>query len=268
MTAAVLVLALAAGPAELPTAPPPRLAPPPVGPVPAEVRAAFRLDPFYQKYADAGGVPVVASGAVDDRAVSEAAATVTRMLANRPDVLEALAKARVRVAVIGKAERTTQLPEYAGLRDEAAYWDKRARGLGATRRAPASSVGEENLLGLRGDHYRGESIMVHEFAHSLHTMGLNRVDRAFEPRLRELFAAAKRRGLWAGTYAATNPLEYWAEGVQSYFDCNQKPQPGVHNDITTGAALKQYDPDLYDLIDTTLKSPPWRWTDPARGRGP
>lgn len=267
MTAAVLLLALTAS-AELPTAPPPRPGPPPVGPVPAAVREAFALDPFYRKYADAGGVPVVASAAVDDRAVAQAAATVTRMLANRPDVLAALAEARVRVAVIGKAERTTELPEYAGLRDRAAYWDRRARGLGATDWAPASSVGEENLLGLRGDGYRGESIMVHEFAHSLHTMGVNRVDKAFEPRLRELFTAARRRGLWAGTYAATNPLEYWAEGVQSYFDCNQKPQPGVHNDITTGAALKRYDPDLYDLIDTTLKSPPWRWTDPARGRGP
>ncbi|MBX9584745.1 MAG: hypothetical protein K2X87_30955 [Gemmataceae bacterium] len=261
--AAVLLVGLAVG---LPQAPPPRPAPPPVGPVPAAVREAFRLDPFYLKYADAGGVPVVASAAVDDRAVSQAAATVERMLANRPDVLEALAKARVRVAVIGKAERTTQLPEYAGLRDEADYWDRRARGLGATRAAPASSVGEENLLGLTGDRYRGESIMVHEFAHTLHTMGLNRVDRGFEPRLREAFAAAKQRGLWPDTYAATNPLEYWAEGVQSYFDCNQKPQPGVHNEVATGPALKRYDPDLYDLIDATLKSPPWRWTDPG-GRG-
>ncbi len=266
MTAAVLLVGLAA-PAELPQAPPPRPGPPPVGPVPAAVREAWRLDAFYQKYADAGGLPVVASAAVDDRAVSEAAATVTRMLANRPDVVAALAKARVRVAVIGKAERTTELPEYAGLRDEADYWDRRARGLGATEDAPASSVGEENLLGLPGDPYRGEGIMVHEFAHSLHTMGLNRVDRAFEPRLRELFAAARRRGLWADTYAAANELEYWAEGVQSYFDCNQRPQPGVHNGVATGAALKRYDPALYDLIDATLGAPPWRWTDPA-GRGP
>ena len=54
MTAALLLL-IAAGPAAEPI-PHPR---PAVGPVPAAVREAWKLDPFYRKYADAGGLPVV-----------------------------------------------------------------------------------------------------------------------------------------------------------------------------------------------------------------
>ena len=38
-----------------------------------------------------------------------------------------------------------------------AYWDKRARGLGATPERPAVSCGEENLLNLQGDWYPGRT---------------------------------------------------------------------------------------------------------------
>ena len=168
------------------------------------------------------------------------------------------------MAVIGKNDQTTDLPEYVGLRTKADFWNKRARGLGATSAAPASSVGEENLLGLVTDRYRGESIMVHEFAHTLHTMGLNSLDPRFEPRLKETFARANKKQLWAKSYAATDHLEYWAEGVQSYFDANMpvsRPD-GIHNGVATCVALKQDDPELYNLIDKTLKSPKWKWTPP------
>jgi hypothetical protein len=237
---------------------------PKVGPVPKAVRQNFKLDDYYTKHADVVGLPVVASKNVDDSAVKVAAEIVTKMLSERPDVVKALVNARVRVAIIGKDEQTTDLPEYAGLRNKADYWNKRARGLGATPTALASSAGEENVLGLKADRYRGESILVHEFAHTLHTMGLNKIDPKFEPRLKETFAKANKKQLWSKTYAATDYLEYWAEGVQSYFDANMpvKKPNGIHNGIATREALKEYDPDLFDLIDTTLKSPKWKWTQP------
>jgi len=237
---------------------------PKVGPVPKAVRKNFKLDDYYAKHADVTGLPVVASKNVDDSAVRVAAEIVAKMLSERPDVVKALVNARVRVAIIGKDEQTTDLPEYARLRNKADYWNKRARGFGATPTALASSVGEGNVLGLKSDRYRGESILVHEFAHTLHTMGLNKVDPKFEPRLKETFAKANKKQLWARTYAATDYLEYWAEGVQSYFDANmpvEKPN-GVHNGIATRDALKEYDGDLFELIDTALKSPKWKWTPP------
>jgi len=52
------------------------------------------------------------------------------------------------------------------------------------------------------------------------------------------------------TYAATNPQEYWAEGVQSFFDLNASaiPTNGIHNEIHTRSGLMAYDPVLASLI--------------------
>src|SRR6478752_567667 len=126
-----LVLALALGvvlppavPVRAQTARAPKAGGAKVGPVPKAVRAGWKLEAYYVKYANAGGVPVVASKAVDDEALVVAADIVQKMLARRPDVLKALAGARIRVAIIGKDEETTDLPEYAGLRAKADYWNK------------------------------------------------------------------------------------------------------------------------------------------------
>ena len=237
---------------------------PKVGAVPDDVRADWKLDDSYTKYASAAGLPVVASKQVDDRALAVAAYITSKMLAARPDLLEALIESRVRVGIIGKSQEVTDLPEYAGLRAEADRWNKRARGLGATRDKPAVSAGEENLIDLPNDRYKGESILVHEFGHTVHEMGLNAVDPEFEPRLKEAYEGAMKKGLWAKTYAATDFKEYWAEGVQSYFDCNMavRTPDGVHNGVATRVLLKRYDPKLHELIDDTFKSPKWSMAQP------
>ena len=59
----------------------------------------------------------------------------------------------------------------------------RARGLGGR----ITSCGEENLLNLPGDRYRRENILIHEFAHAIHEMGLNHIDERFDGRLRKCF---------------------------------------------------------------------------------
>jgi alpha-glucosidase len=62
------------------------------------------------------------------------------------------------------------------------------------------------------------------------------------------------RGLWKGTYVATNPGEYWAEGAQAYFDC-MRPQFGAN----TREKLKEYDPDLFALVDEVYKQSKFRY---------
>jgi hypothetical protein len=111
---------------------------PAVIPPPAATQKAFALSPFYQKFLDANGLPIVSSRRVPDAALREAAWIVDRMLADRPDVRRALIHNRVRVAVMAASEKTTDVPEHSDLtpRD---YWDGRARGLGATRVRPAVS---------------------------------------------------------------------------------------------------------------------------------
>ena len=227
--------------------------------------ARLKLDPFYKKCLDANGLPVVSSAKVPDRALRAAAAIVRGMLARRPDILKALVAGKVRLAVMAVSETTTDIPEHSDLKPKD-HWDKRARGLGATRWRPAVSCAEENLLGYRKDPYRGESILVHEFAHTIHGMGLNVIDKQFQPRLEKLYRQAMAKGLWKKTYAASNVSEYWAEGVQDWFECNLQADPpnGIHNHVNTRRELEAYDPNLAKRIAEVFGETPWRWRDPAK----
>ena len=95
--------------------------------------------------------------------------------------------------------------------------------------------------------------------HAIHEIGMREVDKTFDARLRAAYDEAMKEGLWKKTYAATNRMEYWAEGVQSYYDCNAPPNRGVHNDINTREKLAKYDPALFELIDETFKQNTWRY---------
>jgi cyclophilin family peptidyl-prolyl cis-trans isomerase len=233
-----------------------------IGPVPGPVREQFKLAPFYQKYVDVGGLPIVGSANVSDFALLEARWIVRQMLTNRADILRAMASNNVRLAVMAWNEFTTDVPEHSDLKT-AVYWDRRARGLGATRARPAVSCAEENLLCYPGDPYSTENILIHEFAHAVHEMGLNTVDPTFDGRLRTAFERAKELNLWKGTYAGSNRKEYWAEGVQSWFD-NNRDKDALHNHVNTRAELKEHDPDLAKLCAEVFGEIPWRYMKPMQ----
>jgi cyclophilin family peptidyl-prolyl cis-trans isomerase len=231
-----------------------------VGPVAEEVRFLFDLDPFYQKVAFVESLPIVGSAKVSDEALLEAAWIVDKMLGRRIDILDAMAGQKVRLVVMAYNEFTSDVPEHSHL-EPAVFWDRRARGLGATPKAPAVSGAEENLLSFPGDPYAEENILIHEFAHAIHAMGLNRVDPTFEARLLAAFEDAEERGLWRGTYAITNPAEYWAEGVQSWFDDNRE-NDSLHNRIDTRTELEDYDPALAALCAEVFGKGEWRYRRP------
>ena len=225
---------------------------------PTTVRETFNLDPFYEQWVDVEGLPVVASAKVNPYAVKEAAWLIRQMIGHRQDVLQALAKNNVRFAVMAYNELTTQIPEHSDLQPDY-YWDRRARGLGSTPARPAVSCGEENLLNYQGDPYFTENILVHEFAHAIHLMGLNTVDPSFDDRLETRYNAAKEKGLWENTYAITNKAEYWAEGTQSWFDTN-RANDSEHNHVDTRDKLKEYDPALAALLTEVYGDTDWRYT--------
>ena len=229
----------------------------PVSP-PDNVRRTFNLDPFYEQWVDVEGLPVVASSKVNPYAVKEAAWLIRQMIGHRQDVLQALARNNVRFAVMAHNELTTQIPEHSDLQPDY-YWDRRARGLGSTPARPAVSCGEENLLNYSGDPYSTENILVHEFAHAIHQMGLNTVDSSFDDRLKVLYDAAVEKGLWKDTYAITNRAEYWAEGTQSWFDTN-RANDDQHNHVDTRDKLKEYDPALASLLTEVFGDREWRYT--------
>jgi hypothetical protein len=131
-------------------------------------------------------------------------------------------------------------------------WD-RLRGIGATLQIPVSSVGEENLLCLPNDPFAGEQILVQTFATAV-LLGVDDADNTFDSRLRAAYDAATSAGLWRNTYAGANVIEYYAEGVQSWFDANLDvaQADGNNGPINTRGELKVYDPALADLIAETM----------------
>src|SRR5512138_2290431 len=88
----------------------------PVTPVPEALRDRLKLAPFYQKYLDAGGLPVVGSARVSDFALREAVWIVGHVIGGRSDIVRAMAENRVRVVVMAWNEFTTDVPEHSHLR--------------------------------------------------------------------------------------------------------------------------------------------------------
>lgn len=215
------------------------------------------LDPFYKKYTDAFGIPVISSDNVPDEALIKVMEMVNQMMQNMPEVREKIISYHGRVGIMSEDEVTTDIPEHAFLaNDTLINWDERARGLGGTVEVPITTCAEENVLCYDFDPYHNEDIFIHEFAHTIHLMGLQHVYPDFNNQLISAYNSAISAGKWVNTYAATNMEEYWAEGVQDWFNCNNQSSPpdGVHNHVNTRTELKDYDPVLYSLIETYFPS--------------
>jgi dipeptidyl-peptidase 4 len=236
---------------------------------------AFRfggVPAFYTQHADAEGFPVVASAQVSPYALREAVYLINLMLARRPDVRAAMIKSGSRLCIMAHNEFTTDLPEWAWLADESVpgfdgisardYRDARARGMGGSETDPYCSCAEENLLGFEGDPYQAENILIHELAHNIHLRGMSNVDPTFDTRVKAAYDAAMTAGLWQGKYASVNHHEYFAEGVQSWFDDNRENDHD-HNHVNTRAELLAYDPRLAALCREVFGDTEVRYTKPT-----
>ncbi len=252
----LLLIALAADPS-FGQSPPPAVTAPPESFF-QQVRAKDRevARKFYKKYIDVKGMAVVAAAEVADEALARTYHIVTHMLAGRPDILEAMARNRTRLIIIGKDQVYTDMPEYRNSPNPE-YMNERVRGTGGLA---VTSFGEENLLNLPLDRYDDESIGVHEFCHTIDA-ALRVIDPTWRKRLGQTYQNAVGKGLWKNAYAASNQAEYWAELCQSYFDCN-RINNWNHAGIATREQLKLYDPEGYELVRTTFRLTPekdWRY---------
>ncbi len=218
----------------------------------SSVPDSLGLDSFYVKYVDVNGLPLVSSWRVPDSAFVAAHRTLYAMTCMLDTaILNAMIRSNARVAIMARYEGTTDLPEHHYLvNDTALNWDLRARGLGGTIEEPLTSCAEENVLAYQIDKYHAEDILIHEFAHAIHCIGIIQVDTTFNRRLQALYEAAKGRGDLDGTYRITDKEEYFAEAVQDWFNVNaEMPHTdGKHNWVNTREELKVFDPDLYQLL--------------------
>lgn len=216
--------------------------------------AYLELDSFYEKYMNVNGIHVISSWRVPDSCFHAAYITVKALTDILPaEVMESLTSHNTRIGIMARYEGTTDIPEHAHLaNDTSLNWDVRARGLGGTVRLPLTTCAEENILAYQIDKYHAEDILIHEFAHTIHYVGIAPIDDNFNSRLQASLDEAISNGKWVNTYAATNIAEYWAEGVQSWFNVNAEVDndggDGKHNKVNTRQELRLYDPWLYEII--------------------
>ena len=225
------------------------------------VPESLGVSPFYRKYVDAMGIPVIASEKVPDDALLVARDIVNTMLAARPDLRKAMIARKWRTGVIAEVEMTSDIPEYSKMKRPGApadepvnqldrdYHANRSRGLGGN---PTTGA-EENLLGYPGARYWGEHIFVHEFAHAIMGGGIRDVDPAMHAEIRAAYDSAMAAGKYIHPdgrkhYATTNAGEYWAEGAQWWFFSNYGECFAGNIKVETPDEFKAYDPRLYELL--------------------
>ncbi|MDE0198033.1 MAG: hypothetical protein OXK78_07555 [Caldilineaceae bacterium] len=216
------------------------------------------LEPYYRKYLDAGGIPVIASSDVDDAELYHAREIIFAMLSNRPDLLANMAANRFRVIIYEDdgCRGPYQVPE---LRDEL---------------PPGRCTNDAGIASIRGlaDRSTGEVLLVieaigvapaflpycnvifvHEFAHlvdytlSFRLPGPAVYDPSFMPRVESAYYAAIAAGLYQDAYAATNPREYWAEAVTFWFLPDMLT--GLVRTPAHVSKLADYDPRAVSLVE-------------------
>ena len=230
---------------------------------------SLRLHPFYKKYTDAFGIPVVSSDKASDAALLVARDIVNYMLLKRADIRAELIKRKSKVLVMAETEMETDLPEHSdwkkperndprltpgerenydkpngiGSMTDKQYWNQRARGMGGNE----VSCAEENLLGYAGTKYYGENILVHEFSHNMMS-ALATVDTVLYTEIQHAYDTAKSCGLYKDQYAINTVAEYWAEGTQWWFWSNIAFDDGQAH-VQSPDDLRAYDPVLYHILE-------------------
>ncbi|MCI0538153.1 MAG: hypothetical protein L0Z50_23350, partial [Verrucomicrobiales bacterium] len=237
--------------------------------------AKFKIDPYYTKFTWAREFIVVGRQA-SDQALLKANDTIRKMFAYRHDLLKALIADGVKLVVLGRNERLSDLPEFKRLKEGKGF-DPLARTLEYGPATKLLVVGEENVSAIPRDPAVGDNWLIRVFAKAVHSVAgtrpvdpnwetrprgvwqqyelrVKRLDARFDEKLKELHEKALSAGHWKGTAAIHDRVEYWTTRVLAYFDAigqsvapDDAPAP-----IDTREALQEYDPHLFAFVHETM----------------
>lgn len=249
--------------------------------------AKFKIPPYYTKFTWAREFTVIGRQ-VADQALLKANDTIRKLFAYRHDILKALIADGVKLVVLGRHERLGALPEFQQWKTSHPNLDPQARTLDYLPETKLLVVPEENLLG-NANQLSEECLLIRQFAKALfqvtgqrpvdpnwehrgrevqqYELRVKRLDVRFGQQVQQLFATAKAKGLWNGTKALNDPGDYWAEGMLAYFDAIPRSASAKNSahPAATREALKNYDPDLYALVNETMAyegHTDWRYSPP------
>ncbi|HEV7224216.1 MAG TPA: prolyl oligopeptidase family serine peptidase, partial [Pirellulales bacterium] len=233
--------------------------------------ARYQFDAYYTKFTSAREFPVVGSDRVGDDALLKANDTIRKMFAYRHDILKTLIGEGVRLVVLGRAEKLTDLPEF----DASDASDASTRFVAYTPDAKVMVVPEESILGPAAGSFAGKSLVISAFARAAYRatalrpvdpgfdkrrdkqqyeLRVKRLDIEFDRRLAALFEEATKQGLWKDAPAGRDRVEYLAAGVEAYFDAAGEipPPAGAERPIRTREVLESYDLGLFALVEEMM----------------
>lgn len=228
--------------------------------------------PVYEEYyahrvTCESGILIKASASVQPLTLDIARRTLDIMLERLPEVARVLVESDAECAIFGLLENSYDVPEH---RMGDALATRHIAGYGGEDDNPTSSISEANVIRLRSGRYAtsypNENILVHEYAHAIHLVGINFLpDQTLAQRVRDAYAQAVEKGLWPNTYAIGNYEEYFATLTQVWFNVMQEgvngQWDGIRGPVNTREELAAYDPVGYrlmaDLYPEASMPAPW-----------
>ncbi|MFN0095212.1 MAG: anthrax toxin lethal factor-related metalloendopeptidase [Dehalococcoidia bacterium] len=194
--------------------------------------------PVYTQRETVAGIEVIGGAGVSPEAFATAKKTIETMFAGN-DLAAPLVEEGVYVIIAESGQGILDLPEFACLEQQfGARFFERVCGIADRADYPVATVNEDDLLGKRSGPCAGLNILYHELGHVIQNWSLGPADW-FD--IKQYYQDAITAGAYRGTYAATNPDEYFAEATQAYF---------LRTSYRTDREwLERRDPKLFTLLE-------------------
>lgn len=221
--------------------------------VPEQTVTVEKYEPFYtQERTLDCGVKVLGSAKVREAAMDTAQEMMKVLLANET-VAKRMGDAGCMLGIYGEGEIAYDIPEHRFDYDTDFLY---VEGFGGTQLA---SIRDANVLRLKTGSYRtgypDESILTHEFAHTVYNFGLSEEQ---QEEWIDIYDTSTGSGKWANSYAGSNKDEYFATLSAIWFnsmdDTYNGQWDGVRGPINTRAELKAYDEDAYNFLSNIYVS--------------
>lgn len=207
-------------------------------------------------YTSETGIVVKASDNVQPDSLAAAADQIDHMLGKTENGIAArMAEYGASMALYGPDENAYFIPEHRSAWDPDMY---EVEGYGGNEyNGGVSSIAEKNVIRVLGGEnqtgYRNENILVHEFGHSVKSLGMDLLeDQSLHDEFMALYNSRRALGMWPNTYAISNADEFFATMCTIWFSVMEESPDwtdGVRGPVNTREDLLKYDPETYAFFD-------------------
>ena len=219
-----------------------------------------RKDYFSQIYTTDTGINIYAVSDVKHGSLVKAGKMVDIMLNKRRDIAQEITNQKGGLSILAYNEHAYMQPNLRFYYDRDYLY---VEGFGGEI-AQCTEYNLERVKDITA--YPDESILAHEFAHTIHITGIQNGDPKFYKRIEDTFEKVRQEGKWENTYSGSNPYEYFAVGTTIWFNVMSESKDGsfdgTRSAINTREELKEYDIDLYNILadfydDDVYFEEPW-----------